>query len=238
MNLFDIGEEEEAERKEDGEENSLSKIFSVLFFCLDMLCVCFGGEVDVRRRVVIREKRKGKCKMSNNFLLFIFTLFIIYLAYTIPKQQYRKQTNLIVYVHDYFTGHDTSAITVAGKDGPTNFNILKFGTLAVVDDLITDGPTIESNAIGRAQGTYMNSQLDGKGLYMIFSLIFSGGGYKGSTLEIQGSDIFSMETREFGVVSGTGYFRFVKGYGVMQTQFMDMPNLRAIIKLNITVKHY
>ncbi|EEF43091.1 Disease resistance response protein, putative [Ricinus communis] len=180
--------------------------------------------------------------MSNNFTFFIFSLFLLYIAYTIPKQQpcqdqEPKQTNLLLYVHDYFTGDDMSAITVAGKSG-SNFHILQFGTVAVVDDLITEGPTVESREIGRAQGTYTNSQLDGKGLYMVFSLIFTHGEYKGSTLEIQGSDIFSLKEREFGVVSGTGFFRFVKGYGTMQTQFMDIPNLRAIIKLNVTVKHY
>ncbi|CAN0876582.1 Dirigent protein 11 [Linum grandiflorum] len=80
--------------------------------------------------------------------------------------------------------------------------------------------------------------MDGKGLYLVFSVIFTGGEYKGSTLEIQGSDIFSMKEREFGVVSGTGYFRFVKGYGIMETAFMDVANLSAVIKLNVTVKHY
>ncbi|KDP27914.1 hypothetical protein JCGZ_18994 [Jatropha curcas] len=177
--------------------------------------------------------------MSTNFIFFISSLFVLYIAYTIPKpeQHQPKQTNLVVYVHDYFTGHDTSAVTVAGKSGP-DFSILQFGSIAIVDDPVTEGPTIESKEIGRAQGSYINSQLDGKGLYMVFSLIFTDGDYKGSTLEIQGSDIFSMKEREFGIVSGTGFFRFVKGYGIMQTQFMDIPNLRAIIKLNVTVKHY
>ncbi|OAY27653.1 hypothetical protein MANES_15G004300v8 [Manihot esculenta] len=174
--------------------------------------------------------------MSTKVLFFISSLALLYVAYTIPRQD-PKQTNLVVYVHDYFTGPDSSAITVAGKSGP-NFHILHFGTVAVVDDPVTEGASIESREIGRAQGTYINSQLDGKGLYMVFSLIFTDGEYKGSTLEIQGSDIFSMKEREFGIVSGTGFFRFVKGYGTMQTEFMDIPNLRAIIKLNITVKHY
>jgi hypothetical protein len=47
-----------------------------------------------------------------------------------------------------------------------------------------------------------------------------------------------MKKREFGIVSGTGYFRFVKGYGIMETEFMDLVNLRATLKLNVTVKHY
>ncbi|XP_065859788.1 dirigent protein 11-like, partial [Euphorbia lathyris] len=173
--------------------------------------------------------------MSKNFLFFLTNLFLLYIAFF--QQQQPNQTNLVVYVHDYFTGQDASAVTVAGKSGP-EFHIMKFGTVAVVDDPVTEGPTIDSKEIGRAQGSYINSQIDGKGLYMVFSVIFSCGDYKGSSLEIQGPDLFSMKEREFGVVSGTGFFRFIKGYGIMETVFLDVVNLRGIMKLNITVKHY
>ncbi|CAL1397420.1 unnamed protein product [Linum trigynum] len=184
---------------------------------------------------------------STNFFLFLLTLSVLYLASTFPKPGPPiKTTNLVVYVHDHFTGPDATAITVAGQQNPAtadaappdSFNILRFGTIAVVDDPVTEGPTTESKEIGRAQGAYINSQFDGKGLYLVFSVIFTGGEFAGSTLEIQGSDIFSMKEREFGIVSGTGFFRFVKGYGIMETAFMDVANLRAIIKLNVTVKHY
>ncbi|XP_057421654.1 dirigent protein 11-like [Lotus japonicus] len=176
---------------------------------------------------------------SNFFLFFISTLTILYVNYTFPRfqQPLPNQTNLVFYVHDHFTGEDTTAATVAGNSG-TASSILRFGTVAVVDDPVTEGPSIDSALIGRAQGVYINSQLDGKGLYMVFSVIFTGGEFRGSSLEIQGSDIFTMKEREFGVVSGTGYFRFVKGYGIMETEFMDIENLRATLKHNITVKHY
>ncbi|XP_030973832.1 dirigent protein 11-like [Quercus lobata] len=176
---------------------------------------------------------------TTNFFFLIFTITILYVTYTIPRLQLQqpKQTNLVFYVHDYLTGHDMSAITVAGKSG-TSSSILHFGTILAVDDPVTEGPSIESKEIGRAQGFYINSQLDGKGLHLVFSVIFTDGDFKGSTLEIQGADIFTMKEREYGIVSGTGYFRFVKGYGVMETEFMDIANLRAILKHNVTVKHY
>ncbi|KAF7837716.1 dirigent protein 11-like [Senna tora] len=174
--------------------------------------------------------------LTSNFFFFIITLTVLYAAYTFPKL-HPKQTNLVFYVHDHFTGDGASAATVAGRSGPSS-SILQFGTVATVDDPVTEGPSIESRLIGRAQGVYINSQLDGKGLYMVFSVIFTDGEYRGSSLEIQGSDIFTMKEREFGVVSGTGYFRFVKGYGVMETEFMDIANLRATLKLSVTVKHY
>ncbi|KAK7387999.1 hypothetical protein VNO78_22798 [Psophocarpus tetragonolobus] len=174
--------------------------------------------------------------LTSNLFFFIFTVTILYVAYTFPKLQ-PNQTNLVFYVHDRFTGDHSTAATVAGKSG-TASNILHFGTVAIVDDPVTEGPTIDSPLIGRAQGMYVNSQLDGKGLYMVFSVIFTSGKFKGSSLEIQGSDIFAMKEREFGVVSGTGYFRFVKGYGIMETEFMDIANLKATLKLNVSVKHY
>ncbi|KAF3456357.1 hypothetical protein FNV43_RR01007 [Rhamnella rubrinervis] len=171
-----------------------------------------------------------------NLILALTVLYIAYIAYTEPSFQH-KQTNLVFYVHDYFTGDDASAITIAGKNGPTS-SVLQFGTLMAVDDPVTEGPSIESKEIGRAQGMYINSELQGKGLHLVFSVIFTDGEYKGSTLEIQGADLFAMKEREFSVVSGTGYFRFVKGFGIMETHFMDLPNLRAVLKLNVTVKHF
>lgn len=169
---------------------------------------------------------------SSFFPLIIVALPLLYWAFN-----FRKQTKLAFYVHDYLSGHDTSAITVAGKDGPQT-SVLSFGTIIAVDDPVTEGPDLNSKVIGRAQGMYINSQLDGKGLHLMFSIIFTDGIYKGSTLEIQGADLLAMKEREFSIVSGTGYFRFVRGYGIMTTHFIDIPNLKAILKLDVTVNHY
>ncbi|XP_058083500.1 dirigent protein 2-like [Magnolia sinica] len=174
--------------------------------------------------------------MSNTHIFILFIAIFFYVAYNLPTTK-PKETNLVFYVHDYLTGHDASAATVAGKSGPSS-SILHFGTILVVDDVVTEGPTLESAVIGRAQGMYINSALDGKGLHLVFSVIFTGGPYNGSTLEIQGADLFSLKVREFGVLSGTGFFRFVKGYGFMETEFLDLASLRGILKLNVTVRHY
>ncbi|KAM3338185.1 dirigent protein 11 [Capsicum galapagoense] len=174
-----------------------------------------------------------KMALSNSsFLPLVVALPLFYWAFNL-----RKSTKLVLYVHDYLSGDDTSAITVAGKHGPQT-SVLHFGTMVAVDDPVTEGPDPKSKVIGRAQGMYINSQLDGKGLHLMFSVIFTDGKFKGSTLEIQGADPFAMKEREFSIVSGTGYFRFVRGYGIMATQFIDIPNLRAILKLDVTVKHY
>ncbi|XP_016513102.2 dirigent protein 11-like [Nicotiana tabacum] len=174
--------------------------------------------------------------VPNSSFLPLLALPLLYWAFNLPKRQ-PKETKLVFYVHDYLSGHDTSAITVAGKDWP-QASVLHFGTMVAVDDPVTESPDPKSKEIGRAQGMYINSQLDGKGLHLMFSVIFTHGEFKGSTLEIQGADLFAMKEREFSIVSGTGFFRFVKGYGIMTTHFIDIPNLKAILKLHVTVKHY
>ncbi|KAK2997313.1 hypothetical protein RJ639_024777 [Escallonia herrerae] len=133
----------------------------------------------------------------------------------------------------------TMELLSSGDQLPTaTFKTSDFGTLAAIDDAVTEGPDRSSKEIGRAQGMYINSQLDGRALHMMFSVIFTDGKYKGSTLEFQGFDPFIAEEREFSIVSGTGGFRFVKGYVIMTTESMDIPSMRAILKLNVTVKHY
>ncbi|KAK6913688.1 4Fe-4S ferredoxin-type, iron-sulfur binding domain [Dillenia turbinata] len=169
--------------------------------------------------------------MSNSMVILYFSITLLFLAYMYPNLSQPKQTNLVFYVHDYLGGKQITGVTVAGKSGPTS-DILQFGTMVVVDDAVTEGPSIESKEIGRAQGLYINSQLDGKAIYLVFSIVFTEGEFKGSTLEIQGADPFTVKEREFSIVSGTGYFRFVKGYGIMTTESLDIPNLSAILKLN------
>ncbi|KAG9148226.1 hypothetical protein Leryth_021599 [Lithospermum erythrorhizon] len=173
--------------------------------------------------------------MSNNVLTsisrfhlpFLALPFIFWAVTALPFWRQPNKTKLLFYVHDYLTGHDASALTVAGKDGATT-SILQFGTLLVVDDKVTEGPDPNSKEIGRAQGIWMVR------LYGVFYRFTK---EQGSTLEIQGADLFAMKEREFSVVSGTGYFRFVRGYGIMTTEFLDVANLRGILKLDITVKH-
>jgi hypothetical protein len=175
--------------------------------------------------------------LSSTPFLTLLALPILYWATSLSRRSKPKQTSLVFYVHDNFTGHDTTAVTVAGKEGPTT-SILKFGTLVAVDALVTEGPDPNSREIGRARGFYMNSQLHGKGLHMVFSVVFSDGEFKGSTLEIQGDDPFGKEQREYAIVAGTGFFRFVKGFGIMTTEFLDIITLRAVLKHYVTVKHY
>ncbi|XP_058103635.1 dirigent protein 1-like [Magnolia sinica] len=143
------------------------------------------------------------------------------------------ETNMVFYLQDWVTGPNVTAVPVAGLKNST---VLGFGTITVIDDAVTEGIERNSTQVGRAQGIYVNSALDGSDLHLAFSIVFTNEKYNGSTLEIQGADRWPLTQREVSVVSGTGMFRFVRGYAVLETAYFS--GFNAVIKWNVTLRHY
>lgn len=161
-------------------------------------------------------------------------LLLLLLAVLATSETIIRETHMMFYLQDWVTGKNATALPIArrnAKSKPTDF-----GTLVVIDDAVTAGPKRSSPQVGRAQGIYVNSMLDGSDVHLAFSIIFTNAKYNGSTLEIQGADRFSLNRREVSVVSGTGEFRFVRGYAVMSTVFFR--NLNAVVQCNVTLRHY
>ncbi|KAL5573363.1 hypothetical protein UlMin_022960 [Ulmus minor] len=172
--------------------------------------------------------------------LFTITLFFLALAPTsLQATKYKhkdlKETSMVFYIHDY-TGRNSTTAPIAGVKKP--FQVLDFGTALAVDDKLTEALDWNSPEVGRARGIYVNSALDGTDLHFMMSIVFTNKKYNGSTLEIQGSDRYTLKYREISVVSGTGQFRFAKGFVVLETVNYDAPNMNAIIRGNLTVLHY
>jgi len=145
---------------------------------------------------------------------------------------------MVFYLHDNLTGSDVTAIPVAGLTGSSS-KPGKFGTIVTISDAITRRPEItesdSDNIIGRAQGTYVNTNLvTGLDFLMVFSLIFEDKKYNSSTLEFQGTDRFAQPRREYAVVGGTGKFRFARGYAVVTTEYLSGSN--AILKFDATIR--
>ena len=144
---------------------------------------------------------------------------------------------MVFYVHDNEGGANVTAIPVAGIPG-TKWSVIKFGTLFVFDNLVTEEYDQNSTQVGRVQGIYVNSALDGSSLHMLLSIVFTNKGWNGSTLEIQGANRFLQKYREFSIVSGTGKFRLAKGYVIGETVFSDLDTFNAILRWNLTIYHY
>ncbi|XP_061361078.1 dirigent protein 16-like [Gastrolobium bilobum] len=54
---------------------------------------------------------------------------------------------------------------------------LGFGTITVIDDILTSQPELGSQIIGKAQGVYVASSADGTRQMMAFTALFEGGEY-------------------------------------------------------------
>ncbi|XP_004305988.1 PREDICTED: dirigent protein 3-like [Fragaria vesca subsp. vesca] len=148
-----------------------------------------------------------------------------------------KETKMSMYMHDFSAGPNITDIPVAGIAGKLwVFN--QFGTVYVVDDSLTEGPSRNSTVVGRAQGIVVTASLDGRNALVLLSIVFTNKKYNGSTIEIQGNSKQFEPIREVAVVSGTGKFRFARGYATFETYFVDQPTDYAVIRSNITVQHY
>ncbi|GLJ32152.1 hypothetical protein SUGI_0647310 [Cryptomeria japonica] len=162
------------------------------------------------------------------FLSLVF-LALISSSWCIPHDS----KNIVFYMHDTVSKPNPTAIIVSGVNG-TSSNLLGFGTVLVIDDLLTEKPHRSSNIVGKAKGLYSNSDVEGGSIFMAFSLVFENKRYNGSTLEFQGTDrFFQTSPREITVVGGTGQFRYARGYAIISIQGID--GLDGIIKFNTTI---
>lgn len=147
-----------------------------------------------------------------------------------------KETKMTLFIQEFRAPNATTVAAVAGIPGRPR-DLFQFGTVFVADYLVTQGIELNSPQVGRAQGIFATSSLDGANLHLLFSLGFTNKRYNGSTLELQGRSVQLANVREVSVVSGTGYFRFVRGYATLET----LPNPSMIYnvrRFNITIRHY
>lgn len=168
---------------------------------------------------------------------FLLLLLITSAALQVQAKPTRsKGTHISFYMHDLVSGKHSTGLAVAGSNG-SNSNVLSFGTVTVLDHKLTERFHPRSEPVGRAQGIYVGSALDGQSLHFVFSVVFTNRKYNGSTLEIQGADRLALTKREVSVVSGTGAFRFCRGYAVIERASFDPVTLNAVLKFDVTIRN-
>ncbi|CAH2064070.1 unnamed protein product [Thlaspi arvense] len=98
---------------------------------------------------------------------------------------------------------------------------LMFGTITVVDDELTEGHELGSAVIGRAQGFYLASSLDGTSQTLSLTVLFHGEHDDHDTLDdaisFFGVHRTASHASNIAVVGGTGKFEHAKGYAVVET---------------------
>ncbi|KAE9592375.1 hypothetical protein Lal_00028393 [Lupinus albus] len=92
---------------------------------------------------------------------------------------------------------------------------LGFGTITVIDDVLTSQPELGSQIVGKAQGVYVASSADGSRQMMAFTALFEGGEY-GDSLNFYGLYKIGSTMSHLSVIGGTGKFKNSKGFAELR----------------------
>ncbi|XP_004497739.1 dirigent protein 18-like [Cicer arietinum] len=92
---------------------------------------------------------------------------------------------------------------------------LGFGTITVIDDVLTSQPELGSQMVGKAQGVYVASSGDGSRQMMTFTALFEGGEY-GDSLNFYGLYKIGSTMSRLSVIGGTGKFKNAKGFAELR----------------------
>ncbi|KAL9232967.1 hypothetical protein vseg_008018 [Gypsophila vaccaria] len=88
---------------------------------------------------------------------------------------------------------------------------LGFGTITVIDDILTTTPDLGSQTVGTAQGVYVASSADGSTQMMAFTAVLEGGEY-GDSINLYGVYKLNSAISKLSVTGGTGKFKNVCGF--------------------------
>ncbi|KAG2320157.1 hypothetical protein Bca52824_013370 [Brassica carinata] len=98
----------------------------------------------------------------------------------------------------------------------SSLQMLMFGTMTVMDNELTEGHELGSGLLGKAQGFYVASAVDGTSQTMAFTAMFESGGYKDS-ISFFGVHRTAASESHLGVMGGTGKYVNARGYAVVKT---------------------
>ncbi|KAK6228065.1 hypothetical protein SCA6_000405 [Theobroma cacao] len=106
----------------------------------------------------------------------------------------------------------------AGGQLPSGSTLQKlmFGTMTVIDDELTVGHELGSGFLGKAQGFYVASSIDGTSQTMAFTAMFESGHYA-DTLSFFGVHRTGVSESHLAIMGGTGKYVNAKGFAIVKT---------------------
>ncbi|KAK8480790.1 hypothetical protein V6N11_019897 [Hibiscus sabdariffa] len=93
---------------------------------------------------------------------------------------------------------------------------LMFGTMTVIDDELTAGHELGSEFLGKAQGFYVASSVDGTSQTMAFTAMFQSGHYA-DTLSFFGVHRTGVSESHLSIMGGTGKYVNARGFAIVKT---------------------
>lgn len=114
-----------------------------------------------------------------------------------------------------FAGKTNSQNQPQTQLGPDGLG-LGFGTITVIDDVLTSAPELGSQTIGKAQGVYVASSADGTTQMMTFTAMIEGGEY-GDSLNFYGIYKIGSTMSYLSLTGGTGKFKNACGFAEVRS---------------------
>lgn len=96
---------------------------------------------------------------------------------------------------------------------------LMFGSITVVDNELTEGHELGSSVLGKGQGFYLSSSLDGSSHTIALTTMFHGDDHDhvGDTISFFGVHRTATVESHIAVIGGTGKYEHAKGYATIET---------------------
>ncbi|QCE05573.1 dirigent protein 16-like [Vigna unguiculata] len=117
---------------------------------------------------------------------------------------------------------------------------LGFGTITVIDDMLTSQPEEGSQLVGKAQGVYVASSADGTRQMMAFTALFEGGEY-GDSLNFYGLYKIGSTMSRISVLGGTGKFKNARGFAELRALIppgqISTDGAETLLRITIYLKY-
>ncbi|PKI38211.1 hypothetical protein CRG98_041397 [Punica granatum] len=117
---------------------------------------------------------------------------------------------------------------------------LGFGTITVIDDILTSSPQLGSQPIGKAQGVYLASSADGTTQMMAFTAMMEGAEY-GDTLNFYGTFKIGSAMSRLSVTGGTGRFKNSCGFAEVRSLIPEgqiaSGGVESLLRITVHLKY-
>ncbi|KAA8534275.1 hypothetical protein F0562_031792 [Nyssa sinensis] len=116
-------------------------------------------------------------------------------------------------------GNNMPFVTAGQLPAGTTIQQVMFGSTTVVDNELTKGHELGSAVLGRAQGFYLSSSLDGTSHTIVLTALLHGGDHEAveDTISFFGVHRTGSPVSDIAIIGGTGKYESAKGYATIET---------------------
>ncbi|EFJ12816.1 hypothetical protein SELMODRAFT_123398 [Selaginella moellendorffii] len=147
-----------------------------------------------------------------------------------PSNHFAKCTEVIsFYQQDLFFPTPGLNITTAIVLPGTN-NATMFAQVAIIDDKLTQAPSMDSKLVGRAKGMLVFDSLSNISLLTSLTVELEG---RDGNINLLGQSRALEPQRELSIVGGSGEFRFVQGFATLRTYSLEPYGSKIFFQLYV-----